>query len=78
MRTRLLAPINSLLDLRHPRKASPLVLIPALVFVWVVSCFLPPNSRLVVLHPLAGVLDHLLADVHQTEKLLRPEKSRLA
>ena len=31
------------------------------------------SGLVVVLHPLAGILDHLLADVHQTEELLRPE-----
>ena len=35
------------------------------------------SGLVVVLHPLAGILDHLLADVHQTEELLRPEKSAL-
>ena len=68
--------IDSLLD---PRKPS-LILIPALVFfLWVVCLvvFLLLNSvsTLVVFHPLAGILDHLLADVHQSEELLRPEKA---
>lgn len=59
-----------------------LILIPALVFFCGLSFLFAStvlfssihsvSGLVVVLHPLAGILDHLLADVHQTEELLRP------
>ena len=63
-----------------------LILFPALFFCGLSFLFAstvlfssihPVSGLVVVLHPLAGILDHLLADVHQTEELLRPEKSAL-